>query len=153
MPSSATTSAHETSRSAFERMDAAPSPAVLENTQQRLTVGVRDAGLGWVEIRTHAAAGQVSAVLATGTPEAHAALSSQLPEVREYLATQHVRVDTLAAEQFSSSSGGQNASAGRQSESRETRSTDGGSRRDVLSQSQLSAEGEPEGFSYINVRV
>jgi Flagellar hook-length control protein FliK len=106
---SSSNSAPATISAAFTRMDSAAPPQVLESTPQRLNVGVRDGGLGWVEIRTQTAAGQVSAVLATGSSEAHAALQAHLPELRDYLAGQQVRVDQLASEQFSPSGGSNHA--------------------------------------------
>jgi hypothetical protein len=142
-----TTAAHN----AFERMDAAPAPQVLTSNSQRLAVGVRDAGLGWVEVRTHTAAGQVSAVVATNSAEAHAAVSAQLPAMREYLAAQHVRVDSLDTQQFASSSGHEDPSRGNH----------GGDRRLAREPSECGgpqtqialAETEEETLSYISVRV
>lgn len=85
----------------FDRMDGAAAPRVLESTPQRLAVGVRDAGLGWVEVRTHAAGSQVAAVVATSSGASHQAIAAELPSIREYLVGQHVRVDALMAEPFS----------------------------------------------------
>jgi flagellar hook-length control protein FliK len=90
----------------FERMDGAAEPQVIERTPQRLAVGVRDPALGWVEIRTRAAGGQIGAVMATASPGAHQALAPALPAIRDYLASQQVRVDHLAAEFFSPSASG-----------------------------------------------
>lgn len=134
----------------FERMDAAAPPQVLASSPQRLEVGVRDSGLGWVEIRTHTAAGQVSAVVSTATTEAHAALSAQLPAMREYLAAQHVRVDTLGSDQFSPSAGERDSSHGSQ-----TRSY--GTHREAPPPANLdpaaAATAEEETLSYISIRV
>jgi hypothetical protein len=134
---------------AFERMDAAPPPQMLTGGPQRLAVGVRDAGLGWVEVRTHTAAGQVSAVVATTSAEAHTALSAELPAMREYLAAQHVRVDTLGTQQFSSPSGQEEASRGKPGGDRGGESSE----RVGAGIQAAAADPEEETMSYISVRV
>jgi hypothetical protein len=139
------------SSATFERMDAAVAPQVIESVPQRLAVGVHSAGLGWVEIRTNGASGQVSATLVSGSPETHSAISAQLPPMQEYLASEHVRIDTLSSERFSPSSGGGENSSGNQSQSganTQEKSMEQGS-------SPLAFPGEvnAEGLSYINVRV
>ena len=132
-------------------MDAAPAPRVLASNSQRLAVGVRDAGLGWVEVRTHTAAGQVSAVVATNSAEAHAAVSAELPAMREFLAAQHVRVDALGTQQFTSSSGQEDSS-------RENQSGDRGVAKEpsahIGPDTQIVVpDAEEETLSYISVRV
>jgi hypothetical protein len=123
---------------------AAGAPQVIGSGPQRLAVGVRDAGLGWVEIRTHAAAGQVSAVVGTSAGS-HPALAAALPSMREYLAGQQVRVDHLAAETFSASSGGREGSRESGGEAREGRGR---------LPAAMTPEAEPEeSRSYISVRV
>jgi hypothetical protein len=140
---------NSTVSAAFARMDSAAPPQVLESAPQRLSVGVRDSGLGWVEIRTHAAAGQVSAVLATGSNEAHAALQAQIPELRDYLAGHEVRVDQLLSERFSPSGGGRDPAP--QQEGRNPSSRGSGAPAAQLPPS--FGEGAEESLSYINVRV
>ena len=93
-------------------MDAAAAPQVMESAPHRLAVGVRNDGLGWVEIRTHAAAGQIAAVLATSSGDAQAAVHASLPQVREFLAGQQVRVDQLGSESYAASGGEGHESAG-----------------------------------------
>jgi flagellar hook-length control protein FliK len=133
-------------------MDSAAAPQVIENSSRRLAVGVRNADLGWVEIRTSNAAGQVSATLATGSVESHNILAAQLPSMRGYLAGQQVRVDNLSSEDFSASSGHREASPGDQSR-------DGGGVRDTKAPGQAISAGtsvtdaDAESLSYINVRV
>lgn len=137
--------------SAFARMDSAAPPQVIESAPQRLTVGVRDGGLGWVEIRTHAAAGQVSAVVATGTSEAHATLQAHLPELREYLTSQQVRVDQLASEPFASageSRGSQQQEPGRSGPQHQVPGDS-----DRVPPATAAGENAEESLSYINVRV
>lgn len=158
---------HSTAGGTFARMDSAAPPLVTESSPQRLAVGVRDAGLGWVEIRTHAAGGQVSAVLTAATSEAQATLAAHLPEVREYLAGQQVRVDQLSSEALArgereGSSGGQagngqggNAEAGNaQGESAQAGSARAGNleTRKLGSVAAMFA-GDGEKLSYVNVRV
>jgi hypothetical protein len=135
----------------FDRMDAAAVPKVIESAPQRLAVGVHNAGLGWVEIRTNSAAGQVSATLASGSAETHSAISAQLPTMRENLASEHVHIDTLASERFSPSSGSHHSSSEDQS-----RSGDGRQLGTVKSEIFLGAspvDVDTEMSSYINVRV
>jgi hypothetical protein len=99
--------------SPFEKMDGSHTPQVVQSTPQRLAVAVHDPGLGWVEVRAHVTAGQVTAVVATASA-AHSAVVSDLPAIREYLTGQQVRVDHLASETFSSFSGGaEDSPAGR----------------------------------------
>lgn len=133
----------------LERMDAADAPRLLESSSQKLTVGVRDAGLGWIEIRTHAVAGQVAATLATGSHEAQAVLAAELPSIRSTLINQHVALRSLGAEQFSASSGGGGTGSN---------SSDSGN---PVRQPLLKSKWDPppaqsdagENLSYINVRV
>lgn len=103
--------AHGTAAAAFQTMDAATPPKLLESSPQRLAVGIRDGGLGWLEIRTESAQGRISATLAAHSPEAQQAVVGQLPAMREYLAAQHVRVDHLQSQSFARSAGdGRNSS-------------------------------------------
>ncbi|HEX3663546.1 MAG TPA: hypothetical protein VHU89_19070 [Acidobacteriaceae bacterium] len=136
---------------AFERMDAAAPPRVLESSPQDLVVGVRDAGLGWVEIRTHAVGGQVAASLATGSHEAHAAIAAELPAVRNALMDQHVALHSLSAEQFPASSGGGGGSAGNPSNS--ARPGRQSSVKPAGEESPSLSEADGENLSYISVRV
>jgi hypothetical protein len=142
--------AHVAASVTFERMDTAAAPHVIESTPHRLAVGVDNGGLGWVEIHTSSAAGHVSATLTSGSAESHHAIATQLPAVREFLAGEHVQVDTLASERFSASSGGQRGSSGDQE--------GGGGRRapsiEPNGQARPAApETDSEELSYISVRV
>ena len=132
----------------FERMDSAAAPQVIESTPQRLAVGVHSSGLGWVEIRTSNAAGQVSATLASSSAQSHNAISGQLPTMREYLAGQHVQIATLASERFSSSSGDSSQNHSRS----ETAPPDKGMEGEKAL-STTSFEVDTDSLSYINVRV
>jgi hypothetical protein len=136
----------------FERMDSAAPPQTIESSPQRLAVGVRTSELGWVEIRTNNAAGQVSATVAANTAEAHPALTGQLSSMREYLVGQNVHVDHLAWESFPASSDQREGSSGE-------RSPDGGGTRgtkvpeQAISRGTASVDADAESLSYINVRV
>jgi hypothetical protein len=136
---------------AFDRMDAAVAPRVIESTPHRLAVGVDNGGLGWVEIHTTSAAGHVSATLASSSVESHHAIAAQLPEVREFLTGEHVRVDNLASERFSGSSRERGGSSGNQAEGGDARATRS-AEQDRPSRS-AAAETDSEGLSYISVRV
>lgn len=140
-----------TAGAVLERMDAAAAPQMVESAPHRLAVGVRSDGLGWVEIHTHAAAGEVSAVVAASAGEAQAAVHASLPEMREYLAGQHVYVDQLASEAYPSSSDEGRGAAGGEG---------GGSASRPETQSLVASpanvfgeEDEDEVLSYISVRV
>jgi flagellar hook-length control protein FliK len=150
-PAASIDSPHAPTGATFERMDSAAAPQVIENSSRRLAVGVRNADLGWVEIRTSNAAGQVSATLATASVESHNAVSAQLPSMREYLAGQQVRVDHLASESFSPSSD-REASPGEQS--RDSEGTPNAKTPEQSNSPRASiADANPEDFSYVNVRV
>jgi hypothetical protein len=141
-------SARASAGAAFERMDSAAGPQVIENTPQRLAVGVHSTGLGWVEIRASSAAGQVSATL-TSSAESHGAIAGQLSTVREYLAGQHVQIDTLASERFSSSGNGSSSHEhSRNENAQQARSIERGG-----TQNATPIEADAERLSYINVRV
>ncbi len=150
-PPAAPPNSHVNTTATFERMDSAAAPRVIESAPQRLDVGVHSGGLGWVEIHTSSAAGQISATLASGSATTHGAISAQLPAVRDFLAGEHVHVDSLASERFSQSSSGQQGSS----------SNDGGhgSERGARSAEQervvrtSTADTERDELSYINVRV
>ena len=152
LPAASTDPSHVPIGAAFERMDSAAAPQVIENSSRHLAVGVRNADLGWVEIRTSNAAGQVSATLTTGSIESHNAVAAQLPSMREYLAAQQVRVDHLASENFSASSDRREASSGDQSRD------DEGARTAKVAEEAIPArasvtDADQDGLSYINVRV
>lgn len=132
-------------------MDSAAAPHIIESTPQRLTVGVRSTGLGWLEVHANNVAGQVSATVATSSTESHNAISAQLPTMREYLAGEHVRVDSLATERFPQSSGGQGSSSGNQSRNGDARQP---RTMEPERSSGVSSEVvETEKLSYISVRV
>lgn len=132
------------SGTAFDHIDSGMAPQVLSRTPQRLEVGVRDPGLGWVEIRAHAAEGQIGATV-SASPAVHPALSAQLPAMRDYLASQQVRVDTLGAQTFEASAdGGRSAPQNRNS---------GGNTPAAETAGQAPEEAEQESLSWIDVRV
>ncbi len=135
---------------AFERMDAASPPRVLESSRQNLAVGIRDAGLGWIEIRTHAIGGHVAASLASGTQEAHAAIAAELPAIRDTLVNQHIALHSLSAERFPTSSGGGGSGTDTSDSGQPARSPLMKPKADTPS-AQNEAEGE--NLSYISVRV
>lgn len=133
----------------FDRLDSAAAPQTLESTPQRLTVGVQNSGLGWVEIRTNRDAGQISATVTTGSVESHAALSAQLPAVREYLAEHQVQVDSLGSERFSQSSGNREGSTQQQSPQQGA----GENRNPEPIHAPVSSDSDADELSYISVRV
>ena len=147
-PPASSTVAHTTHAAppgaAFDRIDSGATPQVLSRTPQRLDVGVRDPGLGWVEIRAHAAEGQIAATVSTSAA-VHSAVAAQLPAMRDYLAGQQVRVDTLNAQTFGASAEGGRHAPGQQS---------GHAAKPPASPvAGPVAEAEAESLSWIDVRV
>lgn len=132
----------------FNRIDSGAAPQLLSRTPQRLDVGVRDAGLGWVEVRAHAAEGQIAATIST-SPAAHPGVAAQLPAMRDYLASQQVRVDTLSAQTFEASADSGRKSPGQQN----TGHNPAGAAGATAAHAGFSAEAEPESLSWIDVRV
>jgi hypothetical protein len=131
---------------AFDHIDSGAMPQVLSRTPQRLDVGMRDPGLGWVEIRAHAAEGQIAATVSASS-ETHPVLAAQLPAMRDYLAGQQVRVDTLNAKAFEASPD-EGRHAGRDPDPR--RDAAGGA---MAALPEFSDEAEPQSLSWIDVRV
>lgn len=136
------------SGAAFDHIDSGPAPQVLSRTPQRLDVGVRDSGLGWIEIHAHAAEGHIAATV-SASPAAHTALSAQLPAMRDYLEGQRVRVDSLEAQPFQASADAGHNSPGQQEASRNS----SGAAVAGADSPGVSAEAEPASLSWIDVRV
>jgi hypothetical protein len=83
----------------YQHLDQASEPVVLRADTGRVTVGVHDTSLGWVEIKAQGSAGQVSASLVAASSQTHASLTSQLPGLTQFLSERHVRIDHLGVEQ------------------------------------------------------
>lgn len=132
----------------FQRIDSGSAPQLLTSTPQRLDVGVRDSGLGWVEIHARSAEGQVTAML-NASSVAHAAISAQLPAMRDYLASQQVRIHTLASEPFHASADSGRGSSGNQDQGAGARSAAAA----ISRLPAISAEPDAESLSWIDVRV
>jgi flagellar hook-length control protein FliK len=131
-------------------MDSASPPRVLESSPQKLAVGIRDAGLGWIEIRTHAIGGHVAATLASGTQEAHTAIAAELPAIRDTLVNQHIALHSLSAERFSTSSGGGGSGTDTADSGQPARSP---STKEKAEPPSAQNEAEGASLSYISVRV
>lgn len=138
------------SSAAFERMDGAAPLRVLESSPQKLSVGVGDPGLGWIEIRAHSVTGQVAATLAGGSHEAHAAIAAELPAIRDALISQHVAVHSLSAERYSTASGGGSSASNTPNSAQAFRSSFLKPKTDPSSGPN---EEEGESLYYISVRV
>ncbi len=102
----------------YTLMDNLPSGSsgqVLHASHNEVAVGVHDPTYGWVEIKTHLNAGQLSASVSTAPGEASREMQNQLPAMAEYLADRHIHLDSLSLDGFSSSpsdSGAGNAAQG-----------------------------------------
>jgi hypothetical protein len=83
----------------YQHLDQASEPVVLRADAGRVTVGVHDTSLGWVEIKAQGSASQVSASLVAASSQTHASLTSQLPGLTQFLSERHVRIDHLGVEQ------------------------------------------------------
>jgi hypothetical protein len=92
----------------YQHLDQASEPVVLRADTGRVTVGVHDTSLGWVEIKAQGSAGQVSASLVAASSQTHASLTSQLPGLTQFLSERHVRIDHLGVEQHLQGSREQN---------------------------------------------
>lgn len=83
----------------FEHMDGARMPVtLLSSPPHEVSVAVSDPLHGYMEIKTHAEAGSISASLAASTPEAHASLLSHVPALGEYLSGHGVQVGNVSVE-------------------------------------------------------
>lgn len=131
----------------FERMDSAPPPRVLASTTQRLSVGVQDTSLGWVEVHARSEGGQIAATVSTASGPSHAAVAAQLPAMRDFLDGQRVRLDTLRAQQSPTSSDQEHNSSG---SSRQDSARSGSSQG---SRPESRPSFQEEALSWIDVRV
>ncbi|WP_446742350.1 flagellar hook-length control protein FliK [Silvibacterium acidisoli] len=87
--------------SPYQRLDqvSAPAPVMLHASANRVSVGVHDPSLGWIEVKTQAVAGQISASLVTAAGQAHQSLSAQLPSLTQFLADHQVKVGDVVVQQ------------------------------------------------------
>ena len=85
----------------YQKLDqvSGPSGVVMSAGVNRMTVGVHDPALGWVEIKTQSTAGQVAAALTTSSSQTHEALAAQLPSLTQFLADREVRLSSIGIEQ------------------------------------------------------
>ena len=88
----------------LDRLTEAPAQ-LLHASSHQLDVGLRDSSMGWVEIKAHLAAGQVSASLAAESHAAHNRLTAALPGMAEYLADRDIGITRLAVESQTVQSG------------------------------------------------
>jgi flagellar hook-length control protein FliK len=141
----------------FDHIDSAAMPSVLSHSPQQLSVGVQDPGLGWVEVHAHTSGGQVAAVVATSSTAANAAVAAHLPDMRNYLTSQQVRVDHLTSQSFSSSQSSQHSSSQGGGGGSQREPSQGG--RGYAAPARVSLPAVPggiaetESLSYISIRV
>jgi hypothetical protein len=93
----------------FEVMDtpsAEPAPLLLNNSHHEVEIGVNDPIHGWVEIRTHKYAGEISASLSALSIEAQHNLRGQLTALTEYLATREIPINRIVMESGSTTNPG-----------------------------------------------
>lgn len=86
----------------YQRLDQIASvagPSILSAGTNRMTVGLHDPALGWVEIKTQLTAGQVAAALSTTSSQTHHSLAAQLPLLAQFLSDREVKVSSLAVDQ------------------------------------------------------
>jgi hypothetical protein len=151
----------------YQRLDQASEPVVLRADSNRVTVGVHDTSLGWVEIKAQGSIGQISASLVAASSQTHSSLANQLPALTQFLSERHVRVDHLGVEQ--NLEGGRGQSGRQEAEGQANQGESGGAENaersksnDVVSSPIMLpgriASGEavfPDGtpLSYISVRA
>ena len=99
----------------YQRLDQISSSSVpiLSAGANRMTVGLHDPALGWVEIKTQATAGQVTAALLTASSQTHHDLTTQLPVLAQFLSQREVKVSSLAVEHQSPQGSGNNRGGSR----------------------------------------
>lgn len=83
----------------YQQLDRVSEPVVLRADSSRVTVGVHDTSLGWVEIKAQGSVGQVSASLMAASSQTHTSLTNQLPALTQFLSERHVRIDHIGVEQ------------------------------------------------------
>ena len=85
----------------FEIMDtpcAEPAPQILHSSHHEVEIGIYDPNHGWVEIRTHKYAGEISASLSASSIEAQHNLRGQLSALTEYLTTRDIPINKIVME-------------------------------------------------------
>lgn len=95
------TAVRGTTSDAFTALDSAPAGergVLLHAGPHQVSVGVSDPSLGWVEVRAERISGQVTAALATNSAASHAALTSVLPSMANYLQEHHAGVQQVHVE-------------------------------------------------------
>lgn len=86
------------SPNAFSIMDGTPleqQAHVLKSSSREVSVGVQDPQYGWVEVKTHLNAGQVSASLHVNSVESQYALQQELPAIQHFAATRDLDLSSL----------------------------------------------------------
>lgn len=85
----------------YQKLDqlSAAQPPVVHIGANRVAVGLNDPALGWVEIKTQSAAGQVVASFVTASHQTNEALAAQLPSLAQFLADREVKVGSLTVDQ------------------------------------------------------
>jgi len=88
----------------YQKLDQSLAPSVssvpvASAGLNRVTVGLHDPGLGWLEIKTQSTAGQITAALVTASSQTHQTLAAQLPSLAQFLSDRDVHVNNLSVEQ------------------------------------------------------
>ncbi|GGH14795.1 hypothetical protein [Silvibacterium dinghuense] len=98
----------------YQRLDQPVSaPAVLHASQSRVSIGVQDPSLGWLEVNTRSGVeGQVAAAILTSSSHTQATMSAELPSLAHYLAENAVKVSHLDVAQQAVGDGSSQAGGG-----------------------------------------
>jgi hypothetical protein len=85
----------------FSIMDATPAepaPQLLHSSRHEVEVGINDPTYGWVEVKTHKYAGEITATLAASSSEFHRDLGTQLTGLTDYLSTRDIAIHKVVME-------------------------------------------------------
>jgi len=85
-----------------------PDPRLLHSSRHEVEVGINDPTYGWVEVRTHKYAGQITATLAASSTESQRNLGTQLTGLTDYLSTREIPIHKVVMQGMNTpDSGGQ----------------------------------------------
>ena len=85
-----------------------PDPRLLHSSRHEVEVGINDPTYGWVEVRTHKYAGEITATLAASSTESHRNLGTQLTGIADYLSTRDIPIHKVVMQGINTpDSGGQ----------------------------------------------
>ncbi len=79
----------------MDTSSAEPTPQLLHSSHQEVEIGLKDPTYGWIEVRTHRYAGEITASLSTSSTESHHNLGTQLAALTDYLSTREIPINKI----------------------------------------------------------